>query len=228
MRLTSGFQRLTRRMLNSRRGFTLIELLIVIAIVLILIAIALPNFLDAQLRARVVRVRADLRTVSIGMDSYFIDWGIYPPDHDPDSLGVDSSGLFQLTTPLSYLKELPVDIFNTGSVGLSGSEIRWFEMASTGLDTFSLLRGFPNPPVVHTFAVYSQATDGREGFQHNDQWPFNGEGPPCPRRIGFVNYSTTNGSKSTGDIVHLGGEFNSGLYCVDEWKVVSGKRPIYR
>lgn len=212
-----------------KSGFTLIELLIVIAIILILIAIALPNFLEAQLRARVVRVKADLRTIAIGMDSYFIDWGMYPPDHDPSTLSLTERGLFQLTTPLSYLTELPQDVFNTGSVGLSsGNEVRWFEMGSTGLDPNTLRIGLQRRPVVHAFAVYSYATDGREGFHHNDQWPYNGEVPPCPTRIGFVNYSATNGSKSTGDIVQLGGEYNSGLYCIDEWKVVSGRRPIYR
>ncbi|MBW7937580.1 MAG: prepilin-type N-terminal cleavage/methylation domain-containing protein, partial [Candidatus Omnitrophica bacterium] len=40
--------------LPKKAGFTLIELLIVIAIILILISIALPNFLEAQMRAKVV------------------------------------------------------------------------------------------------------------------------------------------------------------------------------
>lgn len=208
-----------------RSGFTLIELLIVIAIILILIAIALPNFLEAQLRAKVVRVKADLRTVSIGMETYFLDWGMYPPDHDPSDLGLEDSGLFQLTTPLTYLTDLPEDLFNTGSVGLGGGEVRWFEMGSTGRAPRTLLL-FP-PPLIHAYAVYSYATDGREGFQHNDQWPYEGEVPPCPNRIGYVNYSATNGTRSTGDIVQLGGEVKSGLYCVDEWQVVSGRRPVY-
>ncbi len=39
--------------MRARTGFTLIELLIVIAIILILIAIALPNFMEAQMRAKV-------------------------------------------------------------------------------------------------------------------------------------------------------------------------------
>lgn len=42
---------------RNRPGFTLIELLIVIAIILILIAIALPNFLEAQIRAKVTKAK---------------------------------------------------------------------------------------------------------------------------------------------------------------------------
>ncbi|MCA9430219.1 MAG: prepilin-type N-terminal cleavage/methylation domain-containing protein, partial [Candidatus Omnitrophica bacterium] len=53
----------------SPGGFTLIELLIVIAIILILIAIALPNFLAAQSRAKVVRERSDIRTLATAIET---------------------------------------------------------------------------------------------------------------------------------------------------------------
>ena len=46
-----------------KKGFTLIELLIVIAIILILIAIALPNFLEAQIRAKVVNSTAEMKSL---------------------------------------------------------------------------------------------------------------------------------------------------------------------
>ena len=64
------------RLRNS--AFTLIELLIVVAIIAILAAIAVPNFLEAQTRAKVSRAKADMRTEATALETYNIDWGTYP------------------------------------------------------------------------------------------------------------------------------------------------------
>jgi prepilin-type N-terminal cleavage/methylation domain-containing protein len=72
-------------MLKRIKGFTLIELLIVIAIILILIAIALPNFLEAQIRARVTKANGEMRSLSTAVFDYNTALisaskeGIFPP-----------------------------------------------------------------------------------------------------------------------------------------------------
>jgi prepilin-type N-terminal cleavage/methylation domain-containing protein len=83
-RVPKGKMRGESSMLCSRKtkGFTLIELLIVVAIIAILAAIAVPNFLEAQTRARVSRVKADIRSLATAIESYYVDHGTYPPDGD--------------------------------------------------------------------------------------------------------------------------------------------------
>lgn len=68
-------------MKNRFSGFTLIELLIVVAIIAILAAIAVPNFLEAQTRAKVSRVKSDLRTMGTAIETYTIDYGKHPLDY---------------------------------------------------------------------------------------------------------------------------------------------------
>ena len=66
------------RSIRQEGAFTLIELLIVIAIILILIAIALPNFLGAQKRARRVACMSNLHTLGDGLFAYKLDYNRFP------------------------------------------------------------------------------------------------------------------------------------------------------
>ena len=62
----------------KRRGFTLIELMVVIAIIIILAAIAIPNYLTMTKRAKNSRLASDMATLATALESYKTDWGQYP------------------------------------------------------------------------------------------------------------------------------------------------------
>jgi len=203
-----------RRRPNLARGFTLIELLVVIAIILILIAIALPNFLEAQIRAKVAKASADLRTVSTALYSYYLDFGIFPGDHDPTDYS--QKGLFQLTSPIAYLTQLPTQTFTDQSSGLGDPLDDEFglEMGSTGLRPLTASLGLKPPFNINAYVVYNYGPDAFDNVSANDRWPF----PRSPSGCGdsfLTSYSATNGTKSLGDILEFGGEHRNGRYCLD-------------
>jgi general secretion pathway protein G len=63
---------------RNSKGFTLIELLIVVAIIGIIAAIAIPNLLNAIDRGKQKRTMADLRSIGTAVESYAVDNNIYP------------------------------------------------------------------------------------------------------------------------------------------------------
>lgn len=102
----------------SHRAFTLIELLIVVAIIAILAAIAVPNFLEAQVRSKVSRAKADIRTLKTGLETYRVDYNAYivdingtpgHPRYDPND---EMATWAQLTTPIAYLTSVPLSPFS--------------------------------------------------------------------------------------------------------------------
>ncbi len=66
------------RIRNKEKGFTLIELLIVVAIIGIIAAIAIPNLLNAIDRGKQKRTMSDLRSVGTAVESYAVDINFYP------------------------------------------------------------------------------------------------------------------------------------------------------
>ena len=77
------------------KGFTLIELLIVVAIIAILAAIAVPNFLEAQTRSKVSRVMSDMRSLATAIEAYRTDYNAYhPPDQFPRPGVICGHGVF--------------------------------------------------------------------------------------------------------------------------------------
>ena len=93
-----------------RRAFTLIELLIVVAIIGILAAIAVPNFLNAQTRAKVAKVQSELRSLSGAYTSYALDNNAWPPHADR----CKAQHKF-ITSPIAYMSASVDDPFQRES-----------------------------------------------------------------------------------------------------------------
>lgn len=198
-------------MRTGKRGFTLIELLIVVAIIAILALIAVPNFLEAQVRSKVARVRTDMRSVSVAIEAYFVDWNGYPPHRDFPSWPVppDFRPWFAaLTTPVAYITTMPTDPFSNpfpkGAVVPSANYFHYDPLRNTygreGGPPYDWMPSWwgPWPGFVDDmrargfwYVLWSPGPDGIHDFYLNDRGP-------------GAFYDPTNGTVSSGDIVRLG------------------------
>ncbi|MDX9752690.1 MAG: prepilin-type N-terminal cleavage/methylation domain-containing protein [bacterium] len=94
----------------KKKGFTLIELLIVVAIIGILAAIAVPNFMNAQQRARYAQVISNMKALSTAMMTYQTDWSSMPLHHPQHLTNIWANAL---TTPVAYIATEPIDVYQS-------------------------------------------------------------------------------------------------------------------
>ena len=79
--------------MRQDKGFTLIELLIVVAIIGIIAAIAIPNLLNAIDRSKQKRTMMDMRSVGVACEEYSIDNNFYPLQSTQGDLATISGDL---------------------------------------------------------------------------------------------------------------------------------------
>jgi general secretion pathway protein G len=204
----------------KRSAFTLIELLIVVAIIAILAAIAVPNFLEAQTRAKVSRVLTDMRSLATGLEAYAVDnndyvpaWQQYSPlPHDQGNVGDPSMVSFNqdkfvqwrlvaLTTPVEFFSFLPETPFLAEEYWHSGGSIDIPENLGFEYDRERI--SFYNNEMVRL----SGAVDGVTKWHLRDCGPdhsFNNRDQYNTPGAGGMPYDPTNGTASLGDIWRFG------------------------
>lgn len=202
------------------KGFTLIELLIVVAIIGILAAIAVPNFLNAQVRAKVSRAVAEERELQTALEEFFIDNNSYPPLTNLDRAisrmyrenpgNIDSARIeigrgsrarrIYLTTPVGYISSLPFDPFRGGGndwtylYGSNGTS--YYIIASYGPDGMSgngTTSGRLTEPLLVKDYTGARETDWNRAAYRDGNLT-----------LRDLLYAASNGTSSTGDLVRVG------------------------
>jgi len=191
-------------MLSSNKAFTLIELLIVVAIIGILAAIAVPNFLNAQTRAKIARIQADFKALGTSLEMYKMDNGRYISRYNNISW---PNRFYPLTTPISYISKgrWPDPFAPKGYTTPDGDPINFVYES----------HGWIEAPVPY---MKIKCDSSPHQFLHGKgasyMWALVSAGPDVDLNVDsgakgypqdvFFLYDASNGTKSAGDLIRFG------------------------
>jgi prepilin-type N-terminal cleavage/methylation domain-containing protein len=206
--------------MKKLQGFTLIELLIVVAIIGILAAIAVPNFLNAQVRAKVARAESEIRSLKNSLESFFIDNNQYMPMNNnrvvmnlqyrnlqPEDVDINRAHILignsrsgrriYLTTPVAYISSLPFDPFHgdgtSNGYGYGSDGQSYYILTSYGPDSGDGLSGISTGSLDEREYTGARLSDFRRAGVRGSNFT-----------LPDLKYDPSNGTSSTGDVMSPG------------------------
>ena len=128
---------LPARVMRSSSGFTLIEIMVVIIILGILVGLIVPRFMEKPEKARVVKAKLQIESISAALNEYKLDHGYYPTTDQGLQALVEKPSIGKIPKNYpekGYLPKIPKDPWGNEYVYMSPGEHGDFDLISYGPD----------------------------------------------------------------------------------------------